>query len=151
MIEEIIRINEKRILKDIDEIDGIKFIDFIDIFPVSEEHKELLDNEAKEIAKIIDKTEKGTFYLLNNGINTKWGKLRFIKIRFFDKTRLNWEAAPDFAVENWEELSSKIKTDNRFSLYKRKEWDAIEYKTDNLLVYFLNPLVTSVYNIKQGE
>jgi len=148
MIEEIIHINEKRIERDMKKFEDIKFIDFIDIFPISEEHKEQLDNELKKIAKIIDQTEKGTFYLLDNPIDTKWGKLKFLKIRFFDESRLNWEAAPDFAVENWKELKDKVGKMEGFSLYSRKEWDAVEYKSDDSLIYFLNPLVTSIYNIK---
>ena len=147
MIEEIIRINEKRIAQDLEIFSGIKFIDFIDIFPVSLKHKIKLDNEAKSIAKVIDQTEKGTFYLLNNPIDTKWGKLKFLKIRFFDETRLNWEAASDFAVDNWNELKQKVGIDEHFSFYSRKEWDAIEYKSKNSLIYFLNPLVSSIYKI----
>lgn len=73
MIEEIIRINEKRIEQDVNKFADIKNIDFIDIFPISEEHRKQLDIEANSIAKIIDKTEKGTFYLLNHPIMTKWG------------------------------------------------------------------------------
>ena len=148
MLEEIIRINEKRIENDIKNIDGIKFIDFVDIFPTSEEHKKQLDEELKSIAKVIDTTEKGTFYLLNTPIVTKWGKLQFLKIRFFDKTRLNWECAPDFAIEDWEALKQKIGIDEHLSFYTRKEWEAIEYKSDDSLIYFLNPLVSKIYNIK---
>lgn len=148
MIEEIIRKNEKAIEEDIKNIEGIKYIDFIDIFPTSEEHKIELDNEARSIAKVIDKTDKGTFYLLNNPIQTKWGPLKFLKVRFFDESRLNWESAPDFALENWDVIKEKADKDNHYNYYSRKEWDAIEYKTNKSLIYFLNTLVTTVYNIK---
>ena len=86
--------------------------------------------------------------MLNNPIDTKWGPLKFLKIRFFDETKLNWEAAPDFALENWDELKQKVDKDKSFSFYSRKEWDAIEYKLDESLIYFLNPLITTIYNIK---
>lgn len=148
MIEKIIRVNEKRIEEDIKNIEGIKSIDFIDIFPISEEHKTMLDNEAKNIAKIVDRTEKGTFYLLNKPIETKWGPLKFFKIRFFDETRLNWEASSDFAVENWNKLMNKVGKEDNYGFYCRKEWKALEYKTNDSLIYFLNPLITTIYNIK---
>lgn len=146
-IKEIIDINQRRILKDIQEVDGIKRIDFIDIFPISEEHREKLNQEAKNISTVIDSTEKGEFYLLNDPIKTKWGDLKFIKIRFYDESKLNYEAAPDFEVENWNKLKEQCIYDSRFTFIERKKWNAIEFKTDNCLVYFLNPLVTEVYGI----
>ena len=148
MINEIIQKNQNRIEKDLEEIEDIQFIDFIDIFPESEEHRKNLDNELEKISTLIDSTQKGKFYLLNNPIETKWGKLKFLKIRFFDESRLNYEAAPDFAVTDWEKLREKVETDKRFSYINRPNWEAIEFKTENSLVYFLNPLVSKVYGIK---
>lgn len=148
MIEKIIKINEERIKNDMNLFNNIKRIDFIDIFPTSEENKKQLDDEANKTAEIIDKNDKGTFYLLNSPIMTKWGELKFLKIRFFDETRLNWEAAPDFEVENWNKLKEEVANNPKLSFISREKWDAIEYKSDNALIYFLNPLVTSVYNIK---
>lgn len=147
-LEEIIKRNEIRIQEDIKEIYGLKTIDFIDIFPISEEHREALEEELKEKSILIDKTEKGKFYLLNHPIKTRWGELKFLKIRFFDETKLNWEAAPDFVVEDWKILKSNVLEDKRFTFIHREKWDAIELKTENSLVYFLNPLVTKIYDIK---
>ena len=149
MLEEIVKQNEKRISEDIKCINGIVKIDFIDIFPKSEGHKKLLDKEISQISKLIDSTEKGNFYLLNTPINTKWGKLEFLKVRFFDESRLNYEAAPDFEVENWYELKKFSQTNDKFRFIEREIWNAIEYKTDNCLVCFLNPLVSKVYNIEE--
>jgi len=148
MIEDIIKKNQSRIEEDIKQIEGVQQIDFIDIFPESEEHRKMLDKEANKIGKLIDSTEKGKFYLLNDPIETKWGLLKFIKIRFFDESRLNYEAAPDFAVKDWNKLKQQVEIDKRFSFISRPNWDAIEFKTENSLVYFLNPLVTTVYGIK---
>lgn len=148
MIKEIVKLNEKRISKDISEVEGIKNIDFIDIFPTSEEHRINLDNEACNLGKLIDSTEKGNFYLLDSPIKTKWGDLKFIKIRFYDESRLHYEAAPDFALESWEKLKEIAQNDKRYSFINREKWQAIEFKTENCLVYFLNPLVTQVYGIK---
>lgn len=146
-IKEIIDINQKRVSKDLQEINGIKGIDFIDIFPISEEHRGKLKQEAKNISTLIDSTEKGDFYLLNNSIKTKWGDLKFLKIRFYDESKLNYEAVPDFEIENWDKLKEKCKCDVRFKFIEREKWNAIEFKTDNCLVYFLNPLLTEVYGI----
>ena len=147
MLKEIVEKNQRRIEKDIEQIEGIKCIDFIDIFPESEEHRKQLDEEVSKISKLIDTTEKGNFYLLNTPIKTKWGDLKFLKIRFFDETRLAYEAAPDFAVENWNALREKVEKDKRFSYIKRPEWEAVELKTADSLAYFLNPLVSEVYGI----
>ncbi|MCI9434149.1 MAG: hypothetical protein HFI86_02575 [Bacilli bacterium] len=148
MIQDIVKINEERISEDLNEINGIQGIDFIDIFSTSEEHRKTLDEEACKLAKLVDSTEKDNFYLLNNPIKTRWGNLRFFKIRFYDESRLNYEAAPDFKIENWDKLKKIGANDKRFSFIDREKWQAIEFKTNNCLVYFLNPLVTTVYGIE---
>lgn len=89
MLEEIIKQNLSRIENDLVEIDDIEYIDFIDIFPKSEEHKTELDNEISKMSLLIQKTERGNIYLLNNPIKTKYGILKYVKIRIFDESRLN--------------------------------------------------------------
>ena len=145
MIEEIVNKNLERVEKDLKEIDDILKIDFIDLFPISEEHKSLLDNEAKSISKIIKETERGNVYLLNNPIKTNYGNLNLFKVRFFDETRLNWEAAADFVVGDRKVLENKVGRDSRFKYIVREDWDAIEFKTEDTLIYFLNPLASDVY------
>ena len=145
MINEIIEKNLNRIEKDLREIGGLKNIDFIDIFPKSENHKVKLDEEIGKISKMICKTERGNVYLLNDPIVTKFGELKLVKIRIFDETRLNWEAAADFKLENRDILMNKVGKDSRYSYIKRPEWDAIEFKTEDTLVYFLKPLASEVY------
>lgn len=145
MLQEIIEKNLNRIKKDLLEIEGLQSIDFIDIFPKSEEHKIQLDDEVSKISKLLEKTERGNIYLLNQPIQTNYGELKYLKIRYFDETRLNWEAAADFVVEDREALMDKVGKDKRYSYIKRPEWDAIEFKTENTLTYFLNPLASEVY------
>ena len=145
MIEEIINKNLKRIEKDLQEINDIQNIDFIDLFPMSEEHRRVLDNEATQIGKIIVKTERGNVYYLNKPVITKYGELRLIKIRFYDETRTNWEAAADFVVKDRRVLEDKVGKDSRFKYIVRPDWDAIEFKTNDTLIYFLNPLASEVY------
>lgn len=151
MFYDIVDKNLKRIEDDLKEIEGLKCIDFIDIFPISEKHKFQLDQELTSISKILQETERGKIYSLNNPINTKYGKLKYVKIRFFDETRLNWEAAADFVVEDRNVLLDKVGKDSRFTYIKRPDWDAIEFKTDNTLIYFLNPLASEVYTNNKGD
>ena len=145
MVKEIIEKNLKRIENDLKEIEGLQRIDFIDIFPTSENHKIMLDEEISKISKRVKKTERGNVYFLNQPIETKYGKLEYVKIRIFDETRLNWEAAADFVVENRDVLKNKVGKDNRYSYIKRQEWDAVEFKTKDTLIYFLKPLASEVY------
>lgn len=145
MLQEIIEKNLNRIKKDLLEIEGLQSIDFIDIFPKSEEHKIQLDDEVSKISKLLEKTERGNIYLLNQPIQTNYGELKYLKIRYFDETRLNWEAAADFVVEDRDILMDKVGKDKRYSYIKRLEWDAIEFKTENTLIYFLTPLASEVY------
>ncbi len=145
MLNEIIEKNLNRIENDLLGIEGLQRIDFIDIFPTSEKHKEQLDAEMIKIAKLLKETERGNVYLLNQPIKTKYGELKYIKIRFFDQTRLNWEAAADFVVKDRSVLMNRVGKDTRYSYIKREEWDAIEFKTSDTLIYFLNPLASEVY------
>lgn len=145
MFKEIIEKNLERIKKDLYEIEGLQHIDFIDIFPTSEEHRVELDDEVIKISKLLKKTERGNIYLLNEPIKTNYGELKYLKIRYFDETRLNWEAAADFVVKDRNILMNKVGKDKRYSYIKRPEWDAIEFKTENTLIYFLNPLASEVY------
>ena len=145
MLFEITKKNLKRIETDLKEIEGLKCIDFLDIFPESEEHKIKLDEELIQISTLLQETERGNVYYLNTPIKTKYGDLQYIKIRFFDESRLNWEAACDFVVEDRQILLDKVGKDKRFSYIKREKWDAVEFKTDNTLIYFLNPLASEVY------
>ena len=68
-----------------------------------------------------------------------------MKIRYYDEKRLNWEAAADFVVNDRNILMNKVGKDERYSYIKRTEWDAIEFKTNDTLIYFLNPLASKVY------
>ena len=145
MIKEIIDKNLKRVENDLQEIEDIQKIDFIDIFPTSEKHRQELDIETQNIATIVEKTERGNVYLLNKPIITKYGELSLFKVRFYDETRINWEAAADFVVKDRKLLEDKVGKDSRFKYIKRPDWDAIEFKTEDTLIYFLNPLASEVF------
>ena len=78
MLEEIINKNLNRIEKDLLEIKDLQTIDFLDIFPKSEEHRRILDEEISKIAMLLEKTERGNVYALNSPIETKYGKIIYI-------------------------------------------------------------------------
>lgn len=145
MILDIIKSNLLRIEKDLKEIKGLGKIDFIDIFPTSEQHRNLLDEEAMKYSELIRKTERGNIYLLNEPVKTKYGDLRLFKVRYYDESRVNWEAAADFVVKDRDILKDKVGKDNRFSFIVRPSWDAVEFKTQDTLIYFLNPLASEIY------
>lgn len=145
---EIIKHCEKDIKKDIDNLKFINGIDFIDIFPISPEHKILLESEALKIASIIEKTDRGNFYLLNNPVQTIFGTLKIFKVRVFDETRLDWVAAPDFSVTDYGKFFEVYKNDKRFQIIKKKTYKGLEFKTKKSLIYFLDELTTDYYNIK---
>ena len=92
-----------------------------------------------------EKTERGNIYLLNTPIKTKYGDLKLFKVRFYDNTRTNWEAAADFVVKDRKLLEEKVGKDSRYKYIVRPDWDAIEFKTKDTLIYFLKPLASEVY------
>ena len=68
IIEDIIARTLRRMERDLSEIKNIRRIDFVDLFPTSESHRKMLDEEAMRKGKIIEETERGNVYLLNNSI-----------------------------------------------------------------------------------
>ena len=126
----------------------IENIDFLDIFPKSEAHKNMLDKEAIKIAKIIDKTERGNFYVFNKPMQTVYGLLKIIKIIKYDETRIPWVAAPDFKTINYKKFLRKYKDDKRFTYIERPTYKGLELKTKKSLIYFLDELTTDYYRIK---
>lgn len=146
-IKEIIDQCMKDIEHDIKSLKFIKSIDFLDIFPISTKHKILLDNEALKIAKIIDETDRGNFYVLNTPIKTQFGLLKIFKIRNFDKTRLNWVAAPDFETTNYNKFFENYVDNEKFLYIKKPTYKGLEFKTDKSLIYFLDELTTDYYKI----
>ena len=147
-ISEIINQCVKNITKDIKSLQYVKEIDFIDIFPRSIKHKNILDEEALKIAKIIEKTDRGNFYVFTTPIPTKFGCLKIIKIRKFDETRLPWVAAPDFSMTDYDMFLNKYKFDKRFAYIERPTYKGLEFKTKDSLIYFLDVPTTTYYNIK---
>ena len=58
---------------------------------------------------------------------------------------VNKNAAADFVVSDRKVLENKVGKDSRFKYISRPDWDAVEFKTEDTLIYFLNPLASDVY------
>lgn len=148
-IKEIIKQCENDIENDVKELKFLQEIDFIDFFPKSDEHRKLLDKEATKIATLIDATPRGNFYVFNEPFKTKFGPIKIFKVRIFDETRLNWVAAPDFKVANYQEFYDYYKNDKRFKFVEKPNiYKGLEFKTEKSLVYILDEPTTEFYNIK---
>ena len=146
-IKQIIKQCEKDIEEDVKSLKFIKGIDFIDIFPISQEHRQLLDDEAKTIATIIEKSGHGNFYVFNKPVETRFGLLKIFRIRMFDETKLNWVAAPDFATTDYNAFVELYKNDNRFTYIEAPTYNGLEFKTPKSLICFFSELTTDYYKV----
>lgn len=147
-INEIIDETMNLLSDDIESLNGVTSIDFLDIFPKSEEHKKLLDFEALSLGYIIEETSRGNFYVFNKPKETKFGKLKIIKIRKYDESRLQWLAAPDFNVLDYNEFKSNYITDDRFTYVEKPTYNGLEFKTKHSLIYFLEEPTTIYYKLR---
>lgn len=103
------------------------------------------DQEYQDFLKIVqglgEEVEKktnptGHTFKLKVPIQIPAGTLKYLKIRKFDPTRPQ-RGAPDFAVKNYEEFKTKyLIGHHNFSLILRTEFEMIELKGVDVLVYF---------------
>ena len=147
-INEIINKTIELLSEDIESLVGVTTIDFLDIFPKSEEHKSILDCEASHLGYIIEETDRGNFYVFHKPIKTKLGELKIIKIRKYDETRLQWLAAPDFNVIDYNEFKNRYISDDRFTYIEKPTYKGLEFKTKNSLIYFLDEPTTIYYKLR---
>ena len=66
----------------------------------------------------------------------------------FDETRLDWDAAPDFLVNDYDKFFEEYKIDKRFQIIKNKTYKGLEFKIKKSVIYFLDELTTDFYNIE---
>lgn len=89
---------------------------------------------GKKVAMGIAKT--GVTFKLNKAIETKAGPVEFVKIRRPDPTRPQ-RGAPDFRVKNYQSFKKKyLMKSGNFALIIRKEFEMLELKGIDVLVYF---------------
>ena len=113
-------------------------LDYLAIFSKDEgEFKRLLqlvELLGEEIDKEVAKT--GRTFLLHKPLSTSAGPLQVLKIRRPDPTRPQ-RGAPDFKISNYAEFKEKyLSTSGSFTLMIRKDYEMIELKGIDVLVYF---------------
>lgn len=117
-------------------------VDYLAIFAKDEnEYQDLImytRNLGKSVSKGVAKT--GKTILLDEPVKTEAGLLKVIKIRKPDATRPQ-RGAPDFRVGDYRDFREKyLMSNSNFALILRKEYEMIELKGIDVLVYFPSKL-----------
>jgi hypothetical protein len=117
-------------------------IDYLAIFAKDEAEYQDLIEYTRELGKAVDlkKTKTGKTILLKSPIETEAGLLKVLKIRKPDATRPQ-RGAPDFRVGDYHEFKNKyIMANGNFTLMLRADYEMIELKGVDVLVYFPSKL-----------
>jgi hypothetical protein len=103
---------------------------------------------AQEIGKVVEETPTGPLFHIQP-LDTVAGKLRLLKIRKPDATRLELGDA-DFTVSNYPEFKKKYLSQKGFKLIVRKNFEMIELvdPKSNVRAYFSNPPLDKQLGIK---
>ena len=80
----------------------------------------------------------GFTYLLNEPIKTPYGSLKLVKVRLPDPSR-SQRGAPDFKLLDYQKFKEKfIRSSGDFTLMLKEEYEMIEIKGVDVLVYIPN-------------
>ena len=127
MIKKLIQDKLVELIKEIDLINVDKEIDCVTIFPISEFEYVELNNELKEMATIVDKMSSGNLFLLNDGIDTEYGVLKFIKVRKYEESYSKYRLSVDFVVNDYNEYKKSLK---EATIKNYATFELIQHKTD---------------------
>ena len=119
-------------------------IDYLAIFAKDESEYQDLLQFTQGLGNEIDlaKIKTGLTFLLNKPIETKAGPLKQLKIRKPDPTRPQ-RGAPDFKIDNYSEFKEKyLQKSGNFTLMVKSDFEMVELKGVDVLVYFPNKLST---------
>jgi len=122
-------------LKDTDKKNAV--VDYVAIFSRDENEFKNLELVAETMGKEVDKetAKTGRTFLLNEPLNTSAGILSLIKVRKPDATRPQ-RGAPDFKIQNYQQFRDKyLQSSGNFTLMTRKDYEMIEIKGVDVLVY----------------
>lgn len=116
-------------------------IDYLGIFSRNDSEYQELTDFVCGLGKELDpgRTKTGLTFLLDKSMQTSAGELKYLKIRKPDPTRPQ-RGAPDFKVGNYVEFKEKYLKNGNFSLVVRKNFEMLELKGVDVLVYFPNKL-----------
>ena len=115
-------------------------IDYVSIFSKDDNEFKNLELVAETMGVQVDKEniKTGKTYLLNEPIETPAGNLKLVKIRIPDATRPQ-RGAPDFKIQNYQQFKEKyLQSSGNFTLMTRKDYEMIEIKGVDVLVYIPN-------------
>ena len=130
------------VLKNTDEKDTA--VDYVAIFSKNDQEFNNLMLIAETLGKEIDKetAKTGRTFLLNESMETSAGSLSLIKVRLPDATRPQ-RGAPDFKIKNYIQFKDKyLQSSGNFTLMVRKDYEMIEIKGVDVLVYIPNKTVS---------
>ena len=134
IIEEIIfSYNNELILS----IDKSMEIDFVDIFPKNEIERKEISNFLNRNAVIIEKDNKGDFYLLNDKIKTIYGILEIVKLRVFDINK-DKRGTIDFKCSNYGRVKLLLEGKKDVYTIKRTNDELIEIPIEDNYIYISN-------------
>ena len=117
-------------------------IDYLAIFSKNESEYQELIQFVKKLGKETDptKSKTGLTFLLDKPIKTSAGQLKYLKIRKPDPTRPQ-RGAPDFKINNYNKFKEKyLKKSGNFTLMAKDNFEMVELKGIDVLVYFPNKL-----------
>ena len=124
-------------------------IDYVAIFSKNEDEFKKLEAVVESIGKEIDKetARTGKTFLLSEPLKSPVGPLFLIKIRKPDNTRPQ-RGAPDFRVKNYQEFKDKyLQSSGNFTLMIRKDYEMIEIKGIDVLVYIPSKTLSERINL----
>lgn len=130
-----------------DEINKIninKYIDCITIFSSSDKNYIEWNKELSSFGRIIDNMSSGNLYYLNEGINTLYGILYFVKIRKYDSNYDNYHVSIDFTVDDY--FSYKNSLVSPF-IKKYDTFELIQFKNDKSIINIVSVSAKDDYKI----
>ena len=86
----------------------------------------------------------GNLYYLDNPIDTKYGKLSFIKIRKHDDNYNNYRISVDFVVNDYNRFKSYIKNP---TIKTYDTFELIQFKNDNSIINIISLSAKDDYNL----
>ena len=113
-------------------------VDYVAIFANNDTEFGLLFEIAHSLGqeKVMGLASTGSTFLLRTPIETEAGLVSYIKIRKPDPTKPQ-RGGPDFRIKNYEQFKQKyLQKSDKFRLIVRKNYEMIELKAVDVLVYF---------------
>jgi len=139
-LEKIVHYLVKQSLTAIKEKIGITdaILDYLAIFSKDQDEFQNLELAAQKLGEPVfqENNKTGHTYLLHAPIQTEAGPLKFLKVRLPDKTRPQ-RGAPDFKIHDYQTFKEKwLGSSGTFTLMPRKDYEMIEMKGEDVLIYF---------------